>query len=373
MIEFDCYIFPAANSLLFNIWKKKAAMPTHILHGCFGIGALITPQLVKPFLSDTEGPTDPRCQTSPGHNVTVNMGRDRNYTNCEKPVEQIEYPYIIAGALTVLGALVLLVIHCLTIWKKYEAPLTKTPDGAMSKGTLHWIRQNKCVASTLLILFFILWALPTGMERAYGKFIFAYAMESDLKFSLKGASYLVMVFWVTFICGRLLSSLMSHWLSPLRLLLLELSLGIISSAVLVASANTQPILLWVCTAIFAAALSPVCPGAFCWANVHIPMTPILTSFGFISGAAGAISFSYIQGYLFEHTSPDSLMYLSLAYAGFSFILCIIIYLIMRLSSVFDADDKGHKKEEWLEMGPDSERWPLTRKSCELSKPRDYKF
>ena len=334
------------------------------MHCCFGIGALLAPQIARPFLPD---PEDPSCKDR-GNGTTVAPTNSSSADDgCgDQGEEHIEYAYIIVGVLTILGAIILYIVHCVVVRNTKEDTSADDADNKdKEQSTMAIIRQNKVVAILLLGLFALLWAFPVGEERAIGKFIFAFATESELQFAPKKASDLVMVFWATFTSGRALAAVLSRWLAPLQLLSIELSLGILSSAVLAFCGHNQPIPFWIFTAVFAATLSPIFPAAMTWTNLHIPMTAVLTSFAFIATAAGAVSFSYLSGSLFQRTGPRSLMHLSLAYAIISSVLVIVIFLILRffpLKKGGDGDEEepmeGEKEEMTTKMTT-AEAWRNT--------------
>lgn len=253
---------------------------------------------------------------------------------------------MIIGIFVASIGLVFVMIHCVVTKYKYfqlkplQSDSSQDPSGAWS-----CIKQHKVVSTALFVMFFLLWGLPVGAERAYGKFLFAFSTDSELSFGPKTATDLVMVFWITFTAGRALASFMSLWLEPFRLLVLELIVSLASTTTLSICAHNQEIALWVCTAFFAASLSPICPGSLAWSNIYIPMTPVLTSIAFIATAAGSIAFSWISGYLFEYHGPRSLMFFMLAYSLSAMSLVFCIYSLNRSRPIIKRD----RVEESCEM------------------------
>ncbi len=303
-------------------------MPTHALHFSFGIGALMAPQLARPFL-----PPSGMCgESSDLHNGTILYNSSAqmvwNKTSmCVMGEDTIEHPYLmIAIATCAVG----LVFFGLQVSKSQHY----TKDMADTKRPTKSLLAGKPVKEKLqiLLLIFLLcifWGLPIGAERAYGKFLYAFSLESDLRFSVDAGTSLVLLFWASFTAGRGLATLFSKWLAPWQLLLIELGISTVSMLTLSVVGHQHHIVLWICSATFGASLSPIFPGCITWANNHITMTPMMTALAFISASVGAMAFSWMAGYLFEYHGPMTLMYLLLGYALTAFIFYFGIALSLR--------------------------------------------
>jgi len=204
-------------------------------------------------------------------------------------------------------------------------------DAPTNDGIFSLVRNSRCFLAMLIALFFVLWALPVGAERAYGKFLFAFATDSELHFSAQSASDLMIVFWSTFTAGRALAAVLSNWMSQFYLLTLELTIGVASTVLLSIMGHNEGMVTWICTAVFAATLSPIYPGALSWTNEFFPMSSMMTGLAYVGTAAGAIAFSWLSGYMFQVFGPRSLMLFMLGYSSLALTLVILIYVITLLN------------------------------------------
>ena len=309
------------------MWGEKAAVPVHALHFCFGIGALLTPQLSRPFIY--EMPPDGMNQT----NVST-TAQNLTTINPTFITDRIEIPYGIIGAVTCTCGIIFIIIFIFC-----PRPVITNEGGhskKKKKNMLTVINPKSMVGQygafgyQMLACMLVYFALPVGAERAYGKFIYSFATKSSLKFNKDGASSLNTVFWAAFTAGRGLSTLLATKLHPTVLLVLELSLNVISAVVLASCSLLNPIILWVFSSLFAACLSPMFPAGIIWFNSQLPLSTVATSIAFVGSALGAMLFSWLSGYLFEYHGPPSLMYLMVGYAGVLTALCLLMFLLANL-------------------------------------------
>ena len=172
-------------------------------------------------------------------------------------------------------------------------------------------------------------SFSAGAERAYGKFIFAYCVEGPLKLSNKDGTIVETLFWATFTAGRGASIIISKFCPPLLMLVVDLGLNVLSGAMLASLANSSETVLWIFNCMFGSVLSPLFPASLAWANFYIKMTAMMTALAFIASAAGAFVFSWLSGYLFEYTGPQSIMYIILGYAVTASIVFVMMYMVGR--------------------------------------------
>ena len=165
-----------------------------------------------------------------------------------------------------------------------------------------------------------------GGERAYGRFIFSYAVKSKQAFSTNDAAMLNIVFWIGFTSGRGLFSILAYWCPPIILLAVELTVNIISGISLTIWGLSIPGVLWVFTGILGLFLSPIFPSGLAWSNMYVEMKGLAITVVYIGASIGAIIYQWVTGYLFEYEGPPTLMYVILGYALFitlTFVMMVI--------------------------------------------------
>ncbi len=176
-------------------------------------------------------------------------------------------------------------------------------------------------------LVFIYYANVVGGERAYGKFIFAYAVEGAPQFSTDQATVLNSIFWIGFTSGRGLSGIAAIWAPPLVLVSIELAVNVICGIVLTLWGLTVPNVLWVFTGILGLFLSPAFPSCLAWCNMYVEMKGLALTVVYIGASCGAFIYQWLSGYLFEYHGPSTLMYVMLGYAltlTSTFILMVVV-------------------------------------------------
>ena len=347
------------------LWKEKAAVPTHSLHFSFGVGALIAPQVARPFIpkSSPHGKKDlPNLNQSSqnqtegyglgasnattwSYNLAANTtapGLDHNLDE-----DRIEIVYGIMGGITLLAAFIFLFFQLTSKYRDAE----HEDDGMVDKRTENggsfcdrFQQVFKNIKSPVLILcliLFIFWCLPTGAERAYGKFLFAYAVESDLALAPVSGTVLESVFWASFTAGRGLATIASTWTPPSVLLAVEIVVKIISTLLLAFLGNTNSTVLFVASGFLGATISPIFPAVMVWTNLYFEMNAVMNAFAFLSSAFGAFIFSWGAGYLFQYKGPQHLMYLMVGYA----VATLCIYLVMLSYLRFGKLKKRQEEQE----------------------------
>ena len=308
---------------MLRLWGKKAAPPTHALHFGFGVGALIVPQIARPFLPHE----DTLHEISSSSNVTESMLNTTDQNTLVDP--PIEIPFGIVSAITACVGVWFLVLFCFRI----PLPPLGTPSNRETKRRRSsvfraLIPERDNIALWLSFVFFLclFWIFPTGAERAYGRFIYAYAIEGPHKMSSDDGTIIETLFWSSFTGSRLLNIVISYWLPASVMIFGSLLLSIGVSIVLAFFSGGDVLILWIFNCLFGILLAPILPASIAWADRYITMTAMMTALAFIASAAGAFIFSWLSGSLYERVGPPSLMHLLVVYS----FLCTFVFLILLL-------------------------------------------
>ncbi len=335
--------------MVLGMWGKHAATPVHALHFGFGIGAVLAPQLARPFIAERN------VGSKTADNVTVNG----NVFNTTPPVEttslpfsnssqhwteerppgldsDIHIPYMISAAYSFVFFVIFLLFYLKGAQRRkaYESEKPKTRK-EKKQNFLQAISPGSCTGGNasygcmFFCLLFLYYGNIVGGERAIGRFIFSYAIDSEQSFSVSDAALLNSVFWIGFTSGRGLSSILAYCCSPFVLVMVEIIINIICGLALTIWGLTVPGVLWAFTGILGLFLSPIFPGGLAWSNLYVEMKGLAITVVYIGASIGAIIYQWLTGYLFDYEGPATLMYVMLGYALLMALIFIFMVIVVR--------------------------------------------
>lgn len=296
-----------ANTMVLDVWGTAAASPMHSLHFGFGLGALLAPQLARPFLS-------------PDNDTESNGTATEVPETCED-LSRIEIPYSIIGVLIICFSFVLFGFFLKGAPAGFPLRAGNTNFKTMlSPGSCGYGYIGYGVVVFAWLSFYFMQAI--GGERSYGKFLFSFATENeDIGMSKNQASGLQTWFWFSFTTGRFFGIFITKFV-PLRYVIAGDVVGnIVTTLVLATLATSSATALWVATFFMAAFISVVFPNGMIWGNEHLRMNSMGVMVVYVGGSLGGMVYQYITGYFFENYGPNSLMYIMVMY---SFLLLVAV-------------------------------------------------
>ena len=317
-----------SSSIILRLWGTKAAPPTHALHFGFGVGALIIPQIARPFLpheSGNGGDTVLVTESTP-NTTDQNLSSVTTADSVQLVDPPIEIPFGIVSAITAIVGIWFLILFCF----RMPLPPLHSPAKRAAKRRRSFFRSwipetdNKALWFAFVCCLCLFWIFPTGAERMYGRFIYAYAIEGPHELSTDDGTIIETLFWATFTGTRLLNILVSYWVPASILISGSLLLSVGVTIVLAFFSQDQAIVLWIFNCLFGVVLAPILPASIAWADRYITMTAMMTALAFIASAAGAFIFSWLSGSLYESAGPPSLMHLLVVYS----FLCTLVFAVL---------------------------------------------
>ena len=234
------------NIMVLDLWRERASSPMHSLHFGFGVGSIMTPLLVKPYLSQKKWVN----LSSDGNDTAPILSDVANSSQLIEVTVQESHllvPFCIGGSIILLIAVLFLVSFFL-------GPPAGFPR---HKGCSKWSELcstqycgygYKNYGAFMLLVLCLYYVHAAGSEHAYGKYLFSFAVESEVHFSKDEAAMLSSTFWVMFTVGRALGTVAAHWISTTKMLVVEISLCLVSSCALALWGHNTPWILW--TSIF---------------------------------------------------------------------------------------------------------------------------
>lgn len=262
------------------------------MHGGFCVGAILLPLFVQPFLG-TFGDDTYYTTTAPlVSTVTLN-----HLTTEPLKDSRIEVPYSIVGVICMIGSFVAFLTF-------FKAPL----------GSLFHYRPTKvfremahprmcgfghsCYATVILTFLFLHLFQSVGMSRAYGNYVFTYALEG-LSFSDSDASLVNMVYWIGFAVGRFGGAMAAHFIPTPFLMGSSLGGSAIIVTILQVFGHDEALVLWICTPIQAIFNGTMYPLGMAWGNLYLLMNSVAVIIPLAGCSAGGTSYSYLIGYLLD--------------------------------------------------------------------------
>ena len=267
-------VVAGGNPIVMYLWGEKAAPPLHSLHFGFGLGGVISAQMTRPFLQPI----------STNYNVTENVGffdttaimSNNDVTIATIPLNtpdvihtsRLVFPYSMASAFSVIVGISLITIHVRGTPNGFpkRQPKNKFRE-LLSPGSCAYGRQ--LYGAAMLFLMFLFYVFVVGGEKAYGNFIFSYAVDADVSFSKGKAAHLLTVFYTSHLTGRFLGIFISHFLPIHWLIFGDIIGGLLTMILGVLLAYDNETALWATTGLAGACVSILYPAGLAWANTHL--------------------------------------------------------------------------------------------------------
>lgn len=155
-------------------------------------------------------------------------------------------------------------------------------------------------------LFACLFLLYVGAESSFGGWIYTYAVNRNLA-SVSEASFLVSLFWLMVIVGRVIVIIISRHVLARYILMLTLIIAVAGLVLMIAI----PSMLWIGTIIVGLGLAPIFPTALAFANHNIDLSAKTTSYFYIGGGIGVVIIPWLIGQLIVPFGAVAILYVIL--------------------------------------------------------------
>ncbi|CAL8319273.1 unnamed protein product [Merluccius merluccius] len=352
-----------ANIQLVTIYQKDSAVFLQALHFFIGFGALVSPLIADPFLSETG------CGNHTGNATEVlhhfrNMLRNSPiaehniYNNISHPgVEEestVQYAFWIMAVINLpVPIAVLFLIYregllpcCssgspnlldkdeLAMETQQGAPDSQTHE-AGGHGNIFSCCQNDNLRG-LPVSFFMIHILggmvlfmTDGIVGAYAGFVYTYAVEPPLALPHKTAGYLASIFWAAITAGRLLSIPLSYRFQPVRLLMFNLA-GVIVTVLMLLIFYTNSTFLFVGTCLAGLFLSSVFPCMLAYTEDILDYQGCATSVLVTSAGMGEMVMQVVVGTIIQSQGSYSFLLCGMIVGCLGFIVFIGLLFFHRM-------------------------------------------
>ena len=328
---------------MMHMWGLKAAAPIHSLHFGFGLGALLGPQVAKPFLA----PRNPHQNMTVGIiNMTeFNFFHSSDNTSVDMVNEsqsRIEYAYLIGG---------LTAITCCFLWVFIY--IKGFPDGFPrregSKSSKRMFSPGSCsggdvIGGTILLTaLFFYYLQADGGQRSYGTFIFSFLVESDLKFTESEAANLNSLFWGCFTLGRMSGIPIARFV-PTPVMIAFQGLGLVVTCVILAIfVFYSKVVVWVMTVPMGYLMAQTYPSGMAWSNIYLDMNSVAVMVLTLGSSTGGLIYQFLPGYLLAKYGQNTFLHVLLVYScGF-----LAVFVIMQLFTKCFKTKKQSKENKYI--------------------------
>ena len=242
------------------LWGKIATPALHSLHFEFGHGGVISAQMTRPLLQPVATNDNVTESVVLFDNATTDIEISSIRSNASNVIHtsRLVYPYSMASAFAFLVGIsfIAIYIHGPPSGFPKRQPKNKFRE-LLSPGSCAYGRQ--LYGTSKLFLVFLFYVFDVGGEKAYGNFIFSYAVDADVSFSKGKAAQLLTVFFTCHLSGRYLGIFISHFV-PIHWLIFSDIIGGLLTTILGASlAYSNETALWATTRLTGAFVSILVP------------------------------------------------------------------------------------------------------------------
>ncbi|XP_042348035.1 major facilitator superfamily domain-containing protein 4B [Plectropomus leopardus] len=358
-----------ANIQLVTIYQRDSAVFLQALHFFIGFGALVSPLIADPFLSETgcgnhtENGTEimhhfrNMLRNSPiaEHNITQSLPA---HEGGEEEESIVHYAFWIMALINLpvpIAVLFLMyreqLIPCCPsstprLLDKDELAMenqqgAEGPDEeqknheAGGHGDIFSCCQNDNLRG-LPVSFFMIHILggmvlfmTDGIVGAYAGFVYTYAVAPPMSLPHKTAGYLASIFWAAITAGRLLSIPLSYRFQPVRLLMFNLA-GAIVTVLMLLIFYTSSTFLFAGTCLCGLFLSSVFPCMLAYTEDILDYQGCATSVLVTSAGMGEMVMQVLVGSIIQTEGSYSFLLCGMIIACIGFILFIGLLLFHRM-------------------------------------------
>ncbi|XP_061666129.1 major facilitator superfamily domain-containing protein 4B-like [Syngnathoides biaculeatus] len=357
-----------ANIQLVSIYQKDSAVFLQALHFFIGFGALVSPLIADPFLSEHGCGNHTGNETATVHhfrNVLRNSPvAEHNITQSYSPGGGAEGESIVQYAFWIM-ALINLPVPLAVLFLMYREQLIPCcPSGAPrlldrdelamenrrgaeaaeaeqgahragGHGDIFSCCQNDNLRG-LPVSFFMIHILggmvlfmTDGIVGAYAGFVYTYAVASPMSLPHKTAGYLASIFWAAITAGRLLSIPLSYRFQVVRLLAFNLA-GAIITVLLLLIFYTSSTFLYVGTCLCGLFLSSIFPCMLAYTEDILDYQGCATSVLVTSAGMGEMVMQVLVGSIIQTQGSYSFLLCGVIIASIGLILFIALLFFHRM-------------------------------------------
>ena len=262
-----CAFFAASSTLIIRLWTAEATAPLHSASLGFTIGAAITPQLIRPFLSP-EKSYDQHNGTNIASNGSTELPGLYTGVDTFEDLSQIEIPYMIIGLILVVFGIVFFGFYFKGPPNGFEQDKVDNKKKASFRSMINPAscgRGSFNYGIQLLICLFLYYFLIIAILCSL-RFLFAFAIESSVRFTKSEATMLITTFFSCALAARVLSVIFIKFIRINIYLIVDILVVTAGCVVMAIFGHYVREVLWACVVLLGLSTSQMWPNGTSWAN-----------------------------------------------------------------------------------------------------------
>ncbi|XP_016071309.1 PREDICTED: major facilitator superfamily domain-containing protein 4A [Miniopterus natalensis] len=364
-----------ANMQLVRIYQKDSAIFLQVLHFFVGFGALLSPLIADPFLSDNCLPASSTANITSGSHLfhaSRLLGQHRaeaqpwsNHTlprlsPPDRARTRVSYAFWIMALINLpvpMAVLYLLSKERLLTCCPQRRPLllsadelaleTQPPEKEDASSLPPKIQSHpahedlfSCCQRTnfkgvpysffaihitaALVLF-----MADGMMGAYSTFVYSYAVEKPLSVGHKVAGYLPSLFWGFITLGQLISIPVSSRVKPVTMVFINM-VGVVMTHLVLLAFSYNVIFLFAGTASLGLFLSSTFPSMLAYTEDILQYRGCATTVLVTGAGLGEMSLQMVVGWIFQAQGSHSFLVCGVIFACLAFTFYILLLFFHRM-------------------------------------------
>ncbi|KAL4216957.1 hypothetical protein ACF0H5_023415 [Mactra antiquata] len=333
------------NADLLSLWDEEGRPYMQALQFCYGLGGIIAPLVVEPFLAkkecvllvndtginqaflDSEDnvsmATINDSMATMGLNWTnTDSGQNSANKSCNDQYGETNIHYAFLISFFVIGSSVIGFIYM------YLESKCKNKVRHMAADKSNHAQPDKLsyrLKAIFLVLLFIIMMTDCAVEDTFSSYLATFCI-SHFKWDKGTASFATSVHWSAFTVGRFSGIFLIKCFKPVQLLfafLIMLSCGL--TGLLIASVTYSSALVWVFIGFSSFSMSIIFPCLFTWTEESIITVSGKISAMFLIAASGGLMLNPLfLGYIMDNIAPIYFIHIILSES----ILCVSIFLLL---------------------------------------------
>jgi fucose permease len=287
----------------------------------YGVGALLVPVLVNPFLAVIKTPA-------------LKSGNHADLESIQVIREtHVHSAFVGIGLGTLLLSTVFYRYQCnkdrSTIYKQVLTDNEETGNINVSTDKIKHTDRNSdeklSYKICILIVLFVYYVIMVGGEEVFGQFVRTFSLDV-FNFTKTQASFLNMTFWLGLTLGRLFGSLMANYIHIRRLFMIQVVFHAFSTTLLYLYASSSSSMLWFSTVTEGFLISPLYPSGIAYGNTLLDLSGFCLMVIQLASSLGDLSFIWLAGKMYDSYGPTSLLF-GLQIIGISLVFCILVFKV----------------------------------------------
>ncbi len=353
------------HTFLVELWGKHSDPYLQAVHLFSGVGAVLSPQVIKHFLAEKEPISQHQNEENRNISIEVQVQQPWNesltYQNAtEEPISfdsDVQQMFIIQGVMFLIAAL--LHVLCLLfsgckleyiIDKDVQEKTKASVGGPLQKNNKPYLFFS--ISLLCLLTFF------SAAEHVFISLIVPFSIKL-LDWTRSYASNLISLFWAFLMVSQLATILLLKFFQMKTLLVVSLLLTLFSPLFMICTVKVTSVSLWIGTIVLALGIGNSIGAVISVGKTVTSYTGVLTSliYATISGAFALTP--YFCGYILDNWDPMWFLYICVIFASCALVSVVLFLTVQHLCS--PRDEQNGEKEEEEEMNDLNQETVIQRK------------